>query len=59
MEERYKCIAIEKRNTIPMGMESTIYSLMEYNEESDTYDYAWDCSTSEILNPYGPEDSSW
>jgi hypothetical protein len=48
-------VAIEDRNQVAMGIEPHMRTLMEYNEESDTYDYDY----SSTLNPYGPEDTSW
>ena len=49
---------IEDKTSVILGIENNIRTLMETNEESDIYEYSWDCSVEQILNPYGPEDQS-
>jgi hypothetical protein len=49
---------IEDLNSIQLGMDKNIQTLMETNDESSTYDYSWDCTVEQILNPYGPEDQT-
>jgi len=49
---------IEDLNSIQLGMDKNIQTLMETNDESSIYDYSWDCTVEQILNPYGPEDQT-
>ena len=49
---------IEDKTSVNLGIENNIRTLMETNDESEVYEYSWDCSTEQILNPYGPEDQS-